>query len=176
MTKEDIAYMTYAPEMLRALEAPGLLLVTQGKDGKPNPMTIGWATLGCLWGLPCFVTLVRPSRYSYKLLEENREFTINVLPKELAEAASYCGTVSGRDDDKFATQGFIALPSRKVKPPVIEQCVIHLECRVVHYNDIIAETMPAELAKSTYPAGDVHRFYYGEILAAYADLDARQRL
>jgi flavin reductase (DIM6/NTAB) family NADH-FMN oxidoreductase RutF len=36
--------------------------------------------------------------------------------------------------------------------------------------------MPAELAKSTYPAGDGHRLYYGEILAAYADPDARKRL
>ena len=29
----------------------------------PNPMTIGWGTLGIIWGKPVFQVYVRPSRY-----------------------------------------------------------------------------------------------------------------
>ena len=176
MPKRTINYLTYAPEVLAALAKPGLLLVTQGNDGKPNVMAIGWATMGVLWRSPCFVTLVRPARYSYRLLEQNPEFTINVLPRKLAKVAAYCGSCSGRDHDKFAEQNLTAVPSREVSPPIIGECVIHYECRVVHYNDTRRLTMPTELAKMAYPTGDKHRLYYGEIVAAYADTDAKKKL
>lgn len=176
MPKKDVQYLTYASEILAALQKPGLLLVTQGKRGQPNIMTIGWASLGVLWSRPCFVTLVRPVRYSYRLLEENREFTINVLPRKLAKVAQFCGSVSGRDHDKFAEQGLTAVPSRMIKVPIIGECVIHYECKVVHYNDTRRITMPADLAHMAYPSGDKHRLYYGEIVAAYADRDAKAKL
>ena len=176
MPKRNIHYLSYVSETLSALEKPGLLLVTQGKAGKPNVMAIGWATLGILWRRPCFVALVRPSRYSYRLLEQCREFTINVLPRKLAKVAGFCGSCSGRDHDKFAEQNLTAVPSREVTPPIIAECVIHYECRVVHYNDTRRLTMPADLAKMAYPTGDKHRLYYGEIVAAYADRDARDKV
>jgi len=176
LAKEDITYLTYAAETLRNLEAPGLLLVTQGKRGRPNIMTIGWACLGSLWGRPCLVVLVRPSRYSYRLLEESGEFTVNVLPRNLAEVAAYCGSVSGREQDKFAARALTAMPARQVRPPVVGECVIHYECRVIHYNDSRATTMPPNIVQLAYPDGDRHRLYYGEILAVYADPDASGRL
>ena len=169
MPKKDVQYLTYASEMLAALQKPGLLLVTQGKRGQPNIMTIGWASLGVLWSRPCFVTLVRPVRYSYRLLEENREFTINVLPRKLAKVAQFCGSVSGRDHDKFAEQGLTAVPSRMIKVPIIGECVIHYECKVVHYNDIIAANLYKHIKSDCYPNGDFHRVYYGEVIACYGD-------
>jgi flavin reductase (DIM6/NTAB) family NADH-FMN oxidoreductase RutF len=174
--KVDVHYLQYAKEVLSALTQPGLLLVTQGKSGKPNAMTIGWATMGCLWSEPCFVTLVRPARYSYGLLEENGEFTINVLPKDMAEVAGYCGTASGRDEDKFANAGLTAVPGKHISVPIIGECVIHYECKVVHFNDTNSVTMPEALAKMAYPGGDGHRLYYGQIVATYADDDAIRRL
>ena len=52
--------------------------------------------------------------------------------------------------DKFATTGLTAGKARNVRPPIIEECIAHLECRVVQ--DV--------------EAGD-HRFVIGEVLAAY---------
>jgi len=176
LPKEEIHYLTYAAETLRSLESPGLLLVTGNKRGEPNIMTIGWATLGVLWGRACFVILVRPSRHSYRLLEENGEFTINVLPADLSEAAAYCGSVSGRDCDKFADCGLTAVLGRKVKVPIIEEGIIHYECRVVHCNDIAPAAMPAEISQMAYPEGDYHRLYYGEIVACYAEAKAAERM
>jgi len=67
-------------------------------------------------------------------------------------------------------------PAQKVRVPVIEQGVVHYECRVVHRNDVIPANLAAEVKASAYKAGDFHRIYYGEVLAAYAAPDAREKL
>ena len=172
MAKKEISYLEYAPVTLEALEHPGLLLVTQGEEGKPNIMTIGWAAMGNLWVCPCFIVLVRPSRHSYGLLEETGQFTVNVLPPDRANDAAYCGSVSGRDTDKFAECGLTAVPGRQVSVPIIGECVIHYECRVVHFNQVAPETMPNDFVETAYPGGDYHRLFFGEILTAYAETPA----
>jgi flavin reductase (DIM6/NTAB) family NADH-FMN oxidoreductase RutF len=106
--------------------------VTSGADGKPNVMTIGWGTLGAIWGRPVFLVLVRPSRHTYSRLEEVGEFTVNVPPRELAAGVNLCGTVSGRDRDKFQEARLTPVASRQVRPPIIQECVVHYECRILH--------------------------------------------
>ena len=101
MAKVRARYTDYFAQTIQRMREDGLLLVTQGTDGKPNVMTIGWGTMGVIWSRPIFIVLVRPSRYTYSRLEEISDFTVNVPPRELAAAASHCGTVSGRDHDKW---------------------------------------------------------------------------
>jgi flavin reductase (DIM6/NTAB) family NADH-FMN oxidoreductase RutF len=60
-----------------------------------------------------------------------------------------CGTTSGRDVDKFAITRFTPLPAQKVKPPLIAECVAHLECKVV----------------DVFVTGD-HELFVGQVLAA----------
>jgi flavin reductase (DIM6/NTAB) family NADH-FMN oxidoreductase RutF len=62
-----------------------------------------------------FVVLVRPSRHTYSRMEQVSDFTVNVLPRELAAAASLCGTVSGREHDKFQEAHLTPIPSREVR-------------------------------------------------------------
>ena len=84
MPKVTIRYTDYFRETIQRMCEDGLLLVTSGADGKPNVMTIGWGTLGVIWGRPVFLVLVRPSRHTYRRLEQVGEFTVNVPPRELA--------------------------------------------------------------------------------------------
>lgn len=176
MPKATIHYTDFFAETMRQMRGDGLLLVTAGSDTKPNVMTIGWGTMGSIWGRPTFLVLVRPSRYSHSRLEENGDFTVNVPPPELAEAASHCGTVSGRDHDKFQEKGLTVLPSKQVRPPVIQECVIHYECRTLHRNDVVPQAIVQAVLDDAYPAGDFHRVYFGEIVEAYAEEDAAERL
>lgn len=175
MAKVEIRYTDYMKETLEAMGHGGLLLVTSDPLGKPNAMTIGWGSIGQIWGRPIFVALVRPSRYTHALIEQTGEFTINVPPKDLSDIVLFCGTVSGRDRDKFKEKGLTAAPGKRVHSPIIEECVIHYECKVVHANDVLKDRLGSGVA-SSYPAGDYHRLYFGEILAAYADPDARARI
>lgn len=175
MPKQDIQLADLWPQTLYALEHEGLLLVVAGKDGKVNPMTIGWATAGNVWGRRMFIVLVRPSRYTYGLLEETRDFTVNVLPADRAHDAQVCGTRSGRDCDKIRECGFTVVPSRHVRSPILQEAIIHYECRVVFHTDVKPEVLDPAIRARCYAGGDYHRIYFGELLAAYADPDARQR-
>jgi flavin reductase (DIM6/NTAB) family NADH-FMN oxidoreductase RutF len=176
MTKQIVRYADYFAETMWRLRADGLLLVSSSRAGLPNVMTIGWCSIGIMWGLPVCTIMVRPSRYTYKLLEELPEFSVNVPPSELAEAVRHCGTVSGSNHDKFRETGLDPLPSWEIAPPVIRQCVVHYECRVVHRCDMSVEALAGVLHSKYYPEGNFHRYYFGEIVASYADDDALAHL
>lgn len=176
MAKLQVGPMDNLPEVMAALSNPGLLLVSLDKRGRPNVMTIGWGSVGIYWGKPIFVVPVRTSRYSYECLTKLGEFTVNVLPRKLAEAASFCGTVSGRDHDKFTEAKLTAAPSLKVRPPIIEECLLHYECRVVHMNDLAPASMTREMLGRSYPDRDYHHFFFGEILTVRAEENLRRRL
>jgi flavin reductase (DIM6/NTAB) family NADH-FMN oxidoreductase RutF len=160
---------------MRRMREDGLLLVTAGADGKPNVMTIGWGTIGSIWSRPVFLVLVRPSRHSYARLEEAGDFTVNVPPPELAEAVAYCGTVSGKDHDKFLEKRLTASPSRHVRPPIIQECIVHYECRTLHRSDLASDALAQAVRDEFYAQGNYHRVYFGEIVATYADREAAAR-
>lgn len=176
MAKVLVRYTDYFTQTIQRMREDGLLLVTLGADGKPNVMTIGWGTMGSIWSRSVFIVLVRPSRHTYSRLEEVRDFTVNVPPPELSAAVSHCGTVSGRDHDKFQEMHLTPMPSREVRPPVIKECLVHYECRTLHRNDLEPDALVQAVREEFYSTGDFHRVYFGEIVSAYADEDAGQRL
>ncbi len=176
MAKKTVRYSEYFAQTMQRMRQDGLLLVSADAAGKPNVMTIGWGAIGSIWGRPVFIVLVRPSRHTYSRLEELGEFTVNVPPKELAGAVNLCGTLSGRKHDKFREAGLTCIPARQVRPPAIAECVVHYECRTLHRNDVDPEALVQAVRDDSYPSGDFHRVYFGEIVAAYADEDAAQRL
>ncbi|MGQ9458171.1 MAG: flavin reductase family protein [Anaerolineae bacterium] len=168
MEYTEVPYTRYLLETLSLLEDPGLFLVTQGRDGRPNAMTIGWGTVGFIWGRPIFSVLVRPSRYSYRLLEESQAFTVCVPSEAQYDAVDFCGTRSGRECDKFRECGLEALPSLRVEVPGIARCPVIYECQVAHRSDVVPEHLIPEVCTSAYPKGDFHRVYFGEILVVRA--------
>ena len=176
MAKVTIRYTDYFTEAVQRMREDGLLLVTAGADGKANVMTIGWGSIGSIWGRPVFIVLVRPSRHTYSRLEEVGEFTVNVPPRDLAAGVNLCGTVSGRDHDKFQEARLTPAASWQVRPPIIRECVVHYECRILHKNDVVPGALVQAILDDAYAQGDFHRVYFGEIVAAYADPDAAQRL
>jgi flavin reductase (DIM6/NTAB) family NADH-FMN oxidoreductase RutF len=176
MTKQSIKLFDLWSETIDALTHEGLLLCSVGADGKPNVMTIGWLIGGVNWSKPILTVLVRPSRFTYSRLDQVDEFTVNVLPASFAEAIQHCGTASGREGDKLAHVGLKPVAAQKVRVPIIEQGVVHYECRVVHTNEVIPANLTAEIKTSAYANGDYHRVYFGEVLAAYAAPDARGKL
>ena len=168
MDYSEVPCTTYLHETLSLLTDPGLFLVAAGADGKPNAMAIGWGTIGVIWGKPIFTVLVRPSRYTYKLLEGSDSFTVCVPSKRLYKAVNFCGTRSGRNYDKFKECNLTVLPSTRVNAPGIAGCPVIYECHIVLTNDVIPANLAQEIQASAYPRGDYHRIYYGEILAVRA--------
>jgi flavin reductase (DIM6/NTAB) family NADH-FMN oxidoreductase RutF len=151
----------------RKLEDPGLLLVSAKKGGKSNVMTIGWGLVGVFWRMPVFMVAVRPSRLTHEFIEETGEFTVNVPGEGMDDVVEYCGEVSGREHDKFAECRLSLAKGKRVRVPVIKECRIHYECRVVHKLDVAPGLVPANVKKTFYAHGDYHTIYFGRIMAVY---------
>ena len=148
---------------------PGLLLASIGKNGENNIMTIGWGLIGVLFRKPTFIVAVRKSRHTYKLLNETGVFTVNVPGEGMAEALDFCGTKSGRDVDKFKEMNLTAKKGKTVEAPIIEECTIHFECKVMATTDVTEANTTKDVLESVYPNKNFHRLYYGEITKIYGN-------
>ena len=156
----------YSDLLLKQLPI-GAFLTVSVKD-QVNTMTIGWGSVGFIWRKPILMVAVRQSRHTYELIEKTDYFTVSTplndtMKKELAGA----GSKSGRDIDKFAVYNLKAKPGIKVPVPIIEQCDLFYECRIVYKQAMDPKYLDAQIISSSYEKGDYHVLYYGEILASY---------
>jgi len=173
--KVELEPPMFTKTTLHKLRHGGLLLSSQGRGVRPNVMTIGWGLIGTLWARPVFLVAVRPSRYTFQLIEDSGCFTVNVPAEGMDEALNFCGTTSGRTVDKFTEMKLTPLAGRRVASPAIAECAVHYECKVVHKDRLSPENLAEEIA-SVYPRGGFHTLYVSEIVAAYADRDAADKL
>jgi flavin reductase (DIM6/NTAB) family NADH-FMN oxidoreductase RutF len=164
--RAKVPYTKKLDKTLTALAGGGALLASTRNDGLSNVMTIGWATVGVIWGLPMMVVLVRPSRYTYQFIEESKAFTVNVPTPEMKDYVSLCGTKSGRDVDKVAQVS--TSMGQEVSCVTIDACSLVYECQVVHWNDVQPDTFVPDIVSRCYGQGDFHRLYYGKIMGAFA--------
>ena len=168
--KRDIQWDEGAGRLRKALTEGGALIVAVDRSGKPNPMTIGWGQVGIVWSRPMFTALVRLSRYTHECLQSSDTFTINVpRPGELKDELVFCGTNSGRDLDKAVECGLTLVPGKAVETPVIDECALHYECRIVaRTQQERGDFGSDEVLGQFYAKGDHHLVVFGEIVAAYA--------
>lgn len=165
-----ISYTEAMQPFFEKLTGSGAFLTTN--DAKINTMTIAWASIGFYWNKPVMTVMVRDSRYTYPAIKNKQEFTVSVPTKEpLKKALGVCGSVSGRDCDKIAEAELTVTPVQHIDTPIIAECGLHFECRVLLTQPMphrdMPGALPAELNKQWYPVKDYHDMFVGEILAAY---------
>ena len=159
-----------------ALTAPlPPVLVTVKAGGVSNIITIGWTGILATQPPKTYIS-VRPSRHSYEMLKESREFVINLAPSALAPAVDYCGIYTGAKVDKFKKCGLTPKESQKVAAPTVAECPIALECRVtdilpmgthdVFMADIVSvscdESIIDKSGKIRYDKADLLAYLHGE--------------
>ena len=107
-------------------------------NGKPNFMTAAWC--GIVASTPPAISVaVRPARFTLAGISANNTFSINVPSAELVEKVDYCGIYSGHKVDK--SQIFKISYGRLGSAPLIEECPVNLECRVIHSLDLGSHTL-----------------------------------
>lgn len=167
MNRED-DYSSISKELLQQLPQGAFLTVKSGS--RVNTMTIGWGSIGFIWGRPVFTVMVRKSRYTHELIERASDFTVSVpLNGALKDELSLCGTKSGRDIDKINESGLKLREGQKTESPVIDGCDIYVECKIVYKQAMDSGNLDGSVEKSSYPSGDYHTFYCGEIEKIYSD-------
>ncbi len=108
---------------------PVVLVTSINQAGRPNIITLAW--VGVINSEPPMVGIsIRPERYSYRCIKESMQFVINLPTEEMVRKVDACGVISGRDVDKFNTMGWTPVPAQKVKPPLIDECPLQMECEV----------------------------------------------
>jgi flavin reductase (DIM6/NTAB) family NADH-FMN oxidoreductase RutF len=127
---------------------PVVLATTVDAKGAPDIISLAWVT-PVSSNPPLVVIAVSPKRHSFANLKAHGEFVLNLPTAEHLHEVHVCGTQSGRNVDKFALTGLTAIPAQKVRPPLIAECITHLECTVV----------------DVFVTGD-HELFVGEIVAA----------
>ena len=121
-------------------------------DGRPNIITLG-EVFNISIARPVILGIaIRKERYSHQLISETREYVVNLPTREIAEQVWYCGSVSGRTVSKFVRSGLTPVPAQRVRPPLIAECPINLECKVLGVQEI----------------GD-HDLFLGEVVVQHVD-------
>lgn len=163
-------------ETIAKLKDPGLLLVSSDRQGKNNVMTIGWALIGIFFGKPVFMVSIQASTKTCEFIEDSGEFTVNVPDDDMDRIVEYCGTVSGREHDKFLECKLELLKSRNIHVPIIAQCKRHYECKVINELEVVPKRSKIKSLTRVLVSkskgipdnlGDRCILYFGEILAVY---------
>jgi len=152
---------------LQVLEKRWALVVAG--DKKPNPMTVAWGGFGTLWQKPVVTIYIRPTRFTHKLLMARDEFTLNILPSKFRKALNICGTLSGRDCDKWDKSGLSPRKSSAVAVPGVREAELIFECGTLARFRMKGRNFLDEGIEEFYPGKDYHTIFVGEVLRVTGD-------
>ncbi len=143
-------------------------LLVSGRE-RPNLMTVSWGGLGTLWDRPVAIVFVRPSRFTFSLLNAAPAFTLNFLAETHRAALDLCGSASGRDTDKWSATGLTPVAAEGAPVPRVGEAELALECRVLATADLDPARFLDPAIERLYPRADYHRAFIGEVVAAWAE-------
>ena len=132
--------------------SPAALITCADASGRANIITLAEVfNVSIADPVVVGIAIAKP-RWSHELITASGEYVVNLPTAAMVEVVDRCGTVSGRDVDKFAEFGLTAIPAEKVAAPLIAECPINVECRVIGIQEI----------------GD-HDLFLGEAVAQHVD-------
>ena len=138
-------------------------LVTAGSREKANTMTVSWGGVGVLWGKNVAFIFVRDSRYTKEFIDANEFFSITFLSGQYRDALNYCGSHSGRDEDKFAAAGLTLATRHNI--PCVDEGNFVLLCEKMSATRITEDSfLLPEIKEKWYKDGDMHTMYVAEII------------
>ena len=142
-------------------------LLCAGNKSKANAMTIGWGTLGTLWGKPVLTVYVRSDRYTHRFMEECPYFTVMKFSEN--KVVDYMGTHSGSDGNKASALG-LHIAYTQHGAPYYKEADEVIECRTLFarplQKDGYRDALPHDFYADPSTKGHVHTEYIGEIVGA----------
>lgn len=121
--------------------------------GETNAITLAW--VGTVSSEPPMIAIgVRPTRYSFGLLQRYGDFVVNLPRADQVDILNYCGTVSGRTEDKFKAAGLTPARADNVRAPIVSEFPVNIECKV----------------KNRISLGS-HDLFLGEVVSVHVDTE-----
>ena len=79
---------------------------------------------------------VRHKRYTLRGIKQTGNFSVNIPSEDIVIETDYCGIVSGTQIDKATACRFDIFYGKLLTAPMIQQCPVNLECKLVHLIDL----------------------------------------
>jgi flavin reductase (DIM6/NTAB) family NADH-FMN oxidoreductase RutF len=147
----SLAIKTKYPEQV-------VIAIAKDRNGKANPVTLGWTMI--VSGSPPMMAIgVAKKHYSVEAINHSECVTIAFPSVEMAEAALFFGSKSGRNVDKFAEFDCPIEPAKEIDSVLLTDAVANFECTL----------------ESQVPTGD-HFVFIGKIVRSHMNAEPKQRL
>lgn len=135
-----------------------VIAIAKDRNGKANPITLGWTMI--VSGTPPMMAIaVAATHYSIECLRCSKCFTIAFPSADMADAALFFGSKSGRDFDKLANSDCKTEPAKEIDSVLLTDAVANFECTL----------------ESQTTAGD-HIIFVGKVVAAHTNTESKKRL
>ena len=162
-------FKTIEPEALAGnpftLFGKGWPLLSAGRLGKYNGMTISWGGLGVLWRRKVATVYVRPQRYTFQFVEQEPYFSLSFLDESYKPALDFFGKKSGRDVDKAKATG-LTPAAFDDKTVYFREAKLVLILKKIYADNFEKDRFiglnPDEFYASVE---DYHRLYIGELVS-----------
>jgi flavin reductase (DIM6/NTAB) family NADH-FMN oxidoreductase RutF len=116
---------------------------------KANFLAVAWVTR-VNYKPPMIAVALGKTHHTNPGIHATKAFSVNIPGVDLMEKTDYCGIVSGKKADKSGL--FTVFEGEITGAPMIEECRLCMECRLVQTVDLAADEL-----------------FIGEIVGAYAD-------
>ena len=135
-----------------------VIAIAKDRHGKANPVTLGW-TMYASGNPPMMAIAVAKKHYSVEAITHSECFTIAFPSSEMADAALFFGSKSGRDTDKFAEFKCETEPAKEIESVLLTDAVANFECKL----------------DSQVPVGD-HIIFVGTVVSSHMNTESKKRL
>lgn len=135
-----------------------VIAIARDKNNKANPVTLGWTMIAS--GEPAMMAIAVAARhYSIETIQHSKCFTVAFPSSEMADAALFFGSRSGRDSDKLAEFECETESATTIDSVLLTHAVANFEC----------------MLESETRAGD-HIIFVGKVVAAHMNTEPKKRL
>jgi len=135
-----------------------VIAIAKDRSGRANPVTLGW-TMIVSGNPPMMAIAVAKKHYSIEAITHSECFTIAFPSSDMADAALFFGSKSGREIDKFAEFECETEPAKEIDSVLLTGAVANFEC----------------MLESQVPSGD-HIVFIGRIVCSHMNTEPKKRL
>lgn len=139
------------------------MLVTAGSPQAFNMMTASWGGLGTLYGKPVAFCFINPARHTYQVMEKDDTYTLTFYTEAYRDALKYCGTHSGKNEDKVKESGLTPVTTPG-GAQAFSQAWLIIECRKLISQSLNTGAITDDAIRNKWSKGEPHKMYIGEIV------------
>lgn len=125
-------------EFVCSIPSPMFVITTYKPGGIPNACMQSWTTFtGNENGFYAIVSSVNKNGHLYKTLKETGDAVINFMSADHYDACMATIKNNAWEKDEITSSGLTAVPAAVVNAPMIDECFMNLECRLLWEKEIV---------------------------------------